>query len=218
MPQRIFLGLDHISSVPTKTGGKIDVSVKIANKAVLNYWHSAIQPEIRKLNSRADTGWYWPGKVKFFSYTAKALNQEPCCYTIGIKQGERFLPCALVFAAERYYYLRDAKKSAVFIWFMSTAPDVIYNKHGLGQSIPKLGFACIDVGITASYNNSLLGYLGLHASPKDPGLKNFYGNKCGLLNINRNQNLPGIRQNDGRYFYSDVKVALNISRYHDIYR
>lgn len=135
------------------------------------------------------------------------LGQKPGCYTIGMKVSEKFLPCALIFLAENYPHLQDRRKSSSFIWYMAAAPEDVYHKHGVGHLIPKSGVACLDIGITASFNNANDGLMGLHASPAGKRrLLNFY-KKNGMTRLGSKKVISLSRKNDGRYFFM-MRIVL----------
>jgi hypothetical protein len=149
---------------------------------------------------------------------ANILKQKPSCYTIGMKVEEKFMPCALIFMAENYPHLPEGTKACSFIWFMATLPEEVYQKNGLGNLIPKLGTACLDIGVTTSFNNSNDGLMGLHASPEGKErLVEFY-QKQGMSRLVPNKKISLMRKNDGRYFFYDSIDALHMSRSCDIWR
>lgn len=219
MTYRKISGLKHLSSLPSKSGGTVKVYVRKANKQLLEYWNQAVQPLIDNAEeNRADKGWSWPTLTKALTFVANILRQKPCCYTVGIEYNQKFFPCALIFLAENYNYLKDRNKTGSFIWFMASAPDEFYHQHGLGNQIPKLGFACLDIGVTSSFNNSNDGLMGLHASPSGgQRLLDFYL-KHRMHRLGKAENISIARQNDGRYFYFDEIEALKFSQQYDQYR
>ena len=216
MTYREIFGTKHLSTLPTKSGGTVDVVVRKANEQLLQYWNQVVQPLINNSEEkRADKGWDWPTSTKTLSFVAKILKQQPCCYTIGMKFNDKFFPCALIFVAENYKYLKSKDKDSTFIWFMASAPDEFYINNNLGDQIPKLGFACLDVGVTSSFNNANNGLIGLHASPSGKErLLEFYS-KHQMYNLDKAENISIARKNDGRYFYFDEIRALKFSQHHD---
>ena len=217
MDTRIYNGITHLSKAYTINNKICNIYIRIANSDIIDYWCAVIQPEINKDQTRADCNWNWKLFTTFHSRIGKLLNQKPKFFTIGvIKNISDFIPLSLIMVTEKYPYLINKQEQSSFIWYMSTAPKKIYDTILQGDDVLKLGLHCIDVGITSSYNNFNFGRIGLHAAPKGGSrLMAFYEDKCKLKKLNKNVNISVIRQNDGRYFYSDIENSLAISKKND---
>jgi hypothetical protein len=119
--------------------------------------------------------------------------------------------------------VENASLNAVFVWYLSTAPDS-YWREVANQlpGIPKLvGRAALDAALTISRESLAQGRLWLHADPKgSERLRTWYGTDCGMtcLGDKAFPSLPPFRMNDGRYFCLTQETALWAHRQMDEWR
>jgi hypothetical protein len=225
MPTRFVYGTQYIRKAPCRhTTGEVPVRITKINSEHLNFWDSTVQPEVDKDLRRADRGWQWPKLVKRNATLVSAIGQKPLALAFGIErtQNDEFIPVALLLVVTNYPALHVTNKKSVFIWYMSSAPRKITESIVGSNNVPSMVCEfCIDTVITVSINRRLDGLIGLHAAPLGGAWLCQRYLKTGLLNLDPNVKLPGIRRfmgNDGRYFYTDMVTALSLSQLYDRYR
>lgn len=203
------------------------------------FWHQQYQPAINNLQSpanlgpggtaqaRADVRWHWP--VMFRMAQTRPGRLGAYCITTPNAEGAA-VPVGMLLSIRGYPWLEDHNQSSSFLWFLSVAPEYLQVAMGVSQAL-MLGRALVDVGIVESVNGGHNGRIGLHAAP--PGgafLMNFYGARCGMVNLSHQRRLPhgpsGLYQsvinhpsaNDGRYFYTTEAGAISFLYPWDAFR
>ncbi|MBV1877685.1 MAG: hypothetical protein KUG79_08590 [Pseudomonadales bacterium] len=137
----------------------------------------------------------------------------------------RWIPCGMVLMAKNYNYLNQLNESAIFLWYLSTAPEEFFTAAGLNtDQMPKsIGRLIVDSAIVTSHKAGKHGKIGLHADPADPSLDSYYEKAVGLDRLAATKALPKGRQfrqkgNDGRYFYCDEQKAERLLKKFDKFR
>jgi len=218
MPRRVTSGVEFVTNAPCKYSNQtVEVYVEPANSAVLEEWHKNVQlPHIDTDGKRIDNGWNWvffnTGQRKL----GELLGQEPECYSICVKNNYTNIPMALVYVAENMETLYNKESRSCYIWYFATAPDA-YSKQFVDlDEIPKLGRLCVDIAISRSFCRKHSGVIGLHAAPTGGDkLLHFFQNHCGLNRLGNDVEITGDKENDGRYFYADEALALELSQAFD---
>jgi len=223
MPPVAFL-----HQLPTKRGTLVPISVQPITAALIDWWHTHIQPTIARLD-RADAEWDWYMIDGLWGITARGLGQDPQGYAITLPSlrdpaGDPLI-VALLYLARRYPYLPNRRLRACYLWYLSTAPSSALAPYlSSGDDLPKLiGTAGVDVGVCEAYHAGWQGRLGLHADPRGGAeLIEFY-QRCAMTRLPQTSRLPRGRRrlagNDGRYLYLDEAGALSfrkrLTAFHD---
>lgn len=215
--------LRHVVYAPTRGAGTAPVVVEVASKRTFEQWSKIVQPKIAEDPRRLDREWNWQNIVRLQGKLGQLLGQQTNCYTINVpygRDGQETIPGAMILVCENFPALDNHLLRSSFVWYLSTAPASVYKSCSISEdNTPDLGRICIDIATTLSFGNRNEGRLGLHADPAGGHwLYNFYWQKCELRVLASDATLPGVRKNDGRYFFADVKVADVISRHHDKFR
>ena len=183
-------------------------------------WMSDVQPAIDRESQarvaagkdpRADTGWawHWDRVIRPLLFHG-GRKRKAALYRLSV--GSRDRPAAMLAVLTEERWPLDPALDAVYVWYLSTAPDEVLTVDTLsGESgIPgKISQAALDVAITLSLNNPRTrGRVWLHADPggKDK-LMRWYGiDAMGTrIPMETHSRLPGFiharsRANDQRYF------------------
>jgi len=146
------------------------------------------------------------------------LGQHIHYFAITIPRPSDELVLGLVVVAGRYPFLPKPSQTGVLLWFCSTIPQEVLERH-LPQPLPKgLGKIAVDIAVTLSFQNNWAGRTGTHAHP-DGGEKliQFYENTCNMQPLSSKTALPTLGRrlfsvNDGRYYYLDETTALQFSQ------
>lgn len=196
----------------------MDVPIKVVSLTsdYVAFWHQKIQPYIKASPTpRADKHWRWG---MLFSLIGKLPDCKGYCIVIEGANGES-LPAGMLLLLGDYPWLANHTKQSSFLWFLASAPDAAMQSMGIIDP-PSLGRALVDTGVIDGYIAGHSGRIGLHAATKD--LVGFYADKCNMINLGRNNSLPRrfvkYRQklnnwpyaNDGRFFYTDDRLAQHL--------
>lgn len=213
-----------VSRAPRKGGGEVELRVSRMTIPHVVWWQANVQPIIDRDETRVDNGWNWALYVPFTMVAGTMLVQQPNAYTVGLVDHEQdaFTPVAMVLMAGRYPALDNHRKSSVFVWFLTTAPDEALlglKEHPVAEDdLPKrLGTIALDVAVTHSLNHRRKGRTGLHADEEGgDGLLAWYQRR-GMEVLPEDDRLPpGIRRlvnpNDGRYCYYTIPGARDASQ------
>lgn len=202
---------------PTR-GGWTPITIHNLDSVIVRWWDANVQPEIDKLGTdRADRGWDW---LKIFRYTSVFVNQKPRGLAIGLENVPArglFLPCALMQFVSVFPALDDPAYDSVFIWFLADAPPASILCAGMLQpnEVPRmLGTICLDTAVAVSQALGFSGRVGLHADQLGGDRLFKWYQASGMRNLPSSQRIPGLRRNDGRYFYFDPVSAANFRRAH----
>ena len=116
------------------------------------------------------------------------------------------VPVALSLMVEEFALLKEEDPVA-FLWFAASAPAEAFKAFNVPR-LDRLGQILVDTTIVTSKNAGLNGRISLHADPGgDAYLPRYYVQQCGLLPVNPNVSLTGVRVNDGRYYYATSSLA-----------
>ncbi len=200
-----------IRSLPLANGLSIGIAFQRINSVgVLNTWQRDIQHCIAALG-RPDSGWNWRNISRMAAVIG--IRQSPSIFALMVSGATTAYPSALVCLLEDTVYPMDPDFGAVYVYYMSAAPEACLTAIARRDEIPKLGGqALIDLAIQRSLARGHDGRVWLHAAPAGgQGLFDWYRNACGMQLVPGNVTLPGMRRfatgNDGRYFYHDDRSA-----------
>lgn len=215
MPDRVRTYVGRLPAV-TKHGEPtiIDIVIHDALEAgAIDRWHREVQPWIKKeIPQRPDAGWNW-SRIKSL-VTSVGIMRSPKLFQVRLVHPD--VPAAMIalLMEEQWVEQRSEILSAIFVWYMSTAPAT-YFQSSVGLKPKALGRAAIDIAITLALGQGRQGHLWLHADPGGGAdLLKKYGVEWGFANVPVAvfPELPGFqwrladfppfrtRQNDGRYF------------------
>jgi len=222
MRLRRWTGIRFISRAPNRGGGWVPLRVATLTPEHVLWWQAEIQPVIDRDPTRADAGWNWLLYAPFTFLAGTAITHAPAGYTVGIADGDDFVPCALLTLVGRMRALSDKRKRSAFVWFLTTAPEAALRRlerPALGRDdVPKrLGSIALDTAVTHSFNTGRRGLVALHADPAGgEGLLDWY-QRQGMAVLSEGKRLPrGFRRliapNDGRYCYYTKRAAEKASR------
>jgi hypothetical protein len=171
--------VDYIASLPCKgaRAERVQVNVdavplSLQRSGRCQAWHAKIQPAIAsewvldkqgQKRRRVDEKWNWPYQIEFCR--AAGLWRGPRVYQLTVGKEEQ--PAAMVFLLRKERWI-DPGAGAVYVWYLSTAPDSVLSVTTLsgGMGVPGLvGLAALDIGIVESMNAGWKGRLSLHAEP-----------------------------------------------------
>jgi hypothetical protein len=187
-------------------------------------WHADVQPVIagvRQLDRngqwrpRVDATWNWPAHIELCRAAGIWRSVRIYQMTVGPEDQPAAMICLL--RDERWI---DEGRSAVYLWYLSTAPDSLLSVMTIGGNtgVPGLlGLAVLDVGIVDSINAGWDGRLWLHSEPSGNllGLPDWYAFAAGATRVSSGSHpwLPGVggwtRENrtDDYYFAFTQETA-----------
>ena len=230
--------------LPARNGDRVPAEVVIVSHTQFRYWHQRVQlPFIRPDEGRLDRYWHWERFARF--YRALELTLERTTTNLQIlvpdRDGKEF-PAAQLLVSDGYPYLPDPQKQCVFIWYLTGAPRAAFEAYGIPDL--KTLKPMIDVAIKHSFDLGYEGRVCLHAArhwnwlalwkwrhilkyrryrEADRALCDKYSG-AGMLPLPVRSWLDRIimlgvgRANDGRYFYADERLALDLSKKMDYLR
>jgi hypothetical protein len=188
------------------------VEVKEDDWNILKSWDEKVGQHLQETN-RADANWKWHSRIAPIVFYG-GFRRRPRIFQMTI--GRDKVPAAMIAILEEERWVENSSENAVFLWFLSTAPDAYWQTvvNDL-PGMPKLvGRAALDVALTIALDGLTAGKLWLHADPKGGhGLRAWYGTDCGMTCLGKRAfpTLPGfspsIRSNDGRYFCFTEETA-----------
>jgi hypothetical protein len=183
-------------------------------------WDRKIQPSVLSDNTRADRYWSWSLFRSAFPLVLYAKERRRCLAltTLIRNQSGKAVPAAMSLFIEKHPHLPLSEQEAVFIWFISSAPkDALVN---LGvRATPSLGRILIDNALVTSMNMGLEGRVGLHcAKAGGDRLQKFYLNHCKLKHLPEGALTSLGRASDGRFFYTDERLAESLLQELDSFR
>jgi len=242
------MATEFVSSAPTSNGENCpiyfaemhDVSSRLyepssESNSIVEFWHQVCQPLIDNPTKygfdehdkpRADAGWNWKSYLQTYVWLGAQLGQEPRAYAVVYETGEGYFPAAMLLLARNYRDLNTPKQKASFGWFMSVAPNCVYEYHenhgnyGITtKNAPKnLGKILVDSLMVASNIRGHKGRIGLHADPAGKEeLTSFYEG-IPLQRLDSEIKISLARGNDGNYFFSDEKNSLALTTQFDHFR
>jgi hypothetical protein len=203
-----------IGKLPTENG-KVEIKIEPLTALHCNWWHKNVQAHIDANGSgRADTGWNWK---TWFLCTKLSTSQCPV-YGLAVMgqsksaTGEvQYLPMGLTIVVKNYPSFSDNSKKSSYLWFLSALPNSLYQDLGF-ENYKAVGRAVIDAVLCDTFNNWMLGVVGLHADPAGgENLPDWY-RKIGMEQIDPAIAIPKLkghrRKNDGRFFTYLPKTNL----------
>ena len=230
-----------VREIETKGGRRIPVLVSEAGAEGARYWHQRVQPHIINGESRQGKGenegdaqgynrldrhWNWPGLYQWTMLLERLNKRRVVLLQMNVKlaDGNAF-PVGQVLLSDGYPFIRNPRKPSVFLWFLAGAPQGALQEAGLPVDL-KLMRPLVDIAIQFSFMSGYEGRISLHAARSgnqegDQKLYNQYGHiglKPHLGKLGRFIRFVTLRQNDGRYFYTDEQKALDLSQQLDYLR
>lgn len=179
------------------------------------WWDARLGPKHLKFDTRADRFWSWSALLPMCHLVqlAKRRRCRPLVIWARADNG-RFLRVGMSIFIEEYPYLDvSTPEESVFVWFISSAEPSILKEDFQMSHPPALGRVLLDNAMVLSQNAGHKGRIGLHAARAGgAALLNIY-ERCGLLLLPEEAQLPPAvrRDNDGRFFYADPLRAESLA-------
>ena len=202
-------------------------------------WHRSVQPEIDArppttpwspfypmfllgLKTRADVGWDWRnwGNLVF---SRPLRRRKPRLFTLATRDlvSKASVPLGMIALLEAERWVEDWNEPAVFVWFMSAAPERFLQQK-LSRIPKSIGRATLDIAISVALDGPADGRLWLHADKTGgASLAQWYATGGMTCVPSRYRSLPPgapFRRNDARYFWHTKVSALKASQSLDFLR
>ncbi len=207
-----------LSRLPLK-GSKsfVDVDIYEGTRVDAEAWDSYVQPHLRG-TKRLDAQWDWPWLFNQSVLIEAARGRRVSLQCLNIRNNVgASVPLGLMLLSEGYPSLDGSARESVFLWYLASAPSSALVAMGVTYPKPNLVLhALIDVAIQRSYELGYDGSVGLHAAPEGGDeLYCRYRDDVKMSSLGSNARLTLARRlkggNDGRYFWSDPKLAQSLS-------
>ncbi|MTV41301.1 hypothetical protein [Duganella radicis] len=200
----------------------LNVRVRQCDASDAHNWKRLIQPHVGP--ARPDAKWNWPWLFWQAGKSEALFKRVPSLFCIEIAgSGGKAVPLAMMMLSEGYPALDGGYTPCVYIWYAAAAPGAALK--ALGAPPDKLSMileALLDTAIQRSYELGYDGRVGLHADPSGgEQLFSKYRDKARMTPLLGNASLTVARKmkrNDGRYFWTDPKLAQSLSNSLDFLR
>lgn len=197
----------------------IDVHIRQGGAADALNWHAFVQGHVKTTRPQApDAKWNWPWLLRTSTATEYVLGRRVGLFCLDVpSQDGKAVPLGMMMLSEGYPSLDGGTTPCVYIWYVATVPSAALKT--LKAAVDKPGMileALLDTAIQRSYELGYDGRVGLHAD-QSGGEELFakYRDKSRMIALASKVSLSLIRQlksgNDGRYFWTDPKLAQSLS-------
>lgn len=191
----------------------VPVYVGELSEQVLHIWNRKIQPVIRESHYRLDRNWNWSKMYRYLPIGERIMGRGMAGYAVQVQNdyGDE-VPAGLVLLSLGFPALDDNREKSVFLWYLTAAPTKALRDLGISAK-PKLLEILVDIALVVSKAQGYSGKIGLHAANEGGNpeaakqLLENYHTRCHLLTLPPSAKIPGVRVNDGRYFYTTPQVA-----------
>jgi hypothetical protein len=212
---------DFVRFLPGAGGTTVPVTVSESDIGHAEAWDRDIQPLIGRTN-RIDAGWRWRRNYLRSALLESAVGRKLAYLRLLTPDanGNAF-PIGQVLLADGYPYPSDRSQQCVFLWYLAGAPREAADQARVPDYKGVLA-ALVDCAIQFSYIRGYDGRMCLHASPagtiaQRKDLMERY-RRVGLYSWGGGWFAGWWRRNDGRYFYADEALALQLSGRLDSFR
>ena len=207
--------LPFVRQLPSATGTPVAVSVAevptpMRQSSRCRRWMELVHDGfIRPDPGRVDRNWDWRWQIPLITFGG-GLVRRPRMFQL-CRASDAF-PLGMLALLENERSINDHAQSAVYVWYLTGAPDNAVRDRGAPKGITT---AVLDIAVTLSLNGPAQGRLWLHAHPVGgERLLDWYRSR-GLASVPPDTILPGPaivgRPNDGRYLHLDEAGALEVS-------
>lgn len=212
-----------LNSLPSANGSApIPVTVSESDISHAEAWDRDIQMPWIDGSGRIDSGWRWRRNYLRSALLETAAGRKLAYLRVltPTADGSAF-PVGQVLLADGYPYPPDRGLPCVFLWYLAGTPREAADQVGVPEYNGVLA-ALVDCAIQFSYIQGYDGRICLHASPegtaaqRDDLMKRY--RRLGLLSWEGGWFAGWFRRNDGRYFYADEAIALQLSKRLDGFR
>ncbi|NHZ44303.1 hypothetical protein [Massilia aquatica] len=202
----------------------IDIDIREGTMIDAQNWHAVVQPHINT-QQRIDALWDWPALYTNCMVLEAGLGRKVSlqCIDIPNAHGES-VPLAMMLLSVGYPALDGSYNGSVFLWYLAAAPGAALTAMGVLYQKPMLILqALIDTAIQLSSEQGYDGRVALHAAQAGKHeLYCKYRDDARMLTLRHNAVLSLGRRmkggNDGRYFWTDPKLAQSLSNSLDYLR
>jgi hypothetical protein len=206
----------HIARLVTASGRLVDATVIEGGYEDAVRWHQDIQPHVTAMD-RLDKAWNWPRLVTYLHLFERLAQRNAVFLQINVSNDQGVaIPVGQALVSDRFPYFPRQRERCVFLWFLAAAPETALRAHKLPADL-KLGRPLVDLGLQLSFQRNYAGLSALHAASSDDrladqALYDLYEKGVGLIPVKRSLFVSLFRRNDGRYFHTDEKRALDLSQ------
>jgi hypothetical protein len=200
------------------------VAVKVVESDISHAesWDRNIQAPWVAQSGRIDALWNWRRNYLRAALLETAAGRHLAYLRVITPDAkDQAFPLGQVLLADGYPYPPSRRLPCIFLWYLAAAPKAAVAAAGAHPCTDMLA-ALVDVAVQFSYIRGYQGRLCLHASPEgtqaqQSELANRY-NKLGLQTLKGRWFAGWGRRNDGRYFFADEQVAMNVTAQFDSFR
>jgi len=210
----------YITRLPIKKSGDCQVWIEeLADRSLIDWWVTNIQPEISKDRDRPDCDWDW--RLQYNIFRRIFAKRQPYFFALCTNGRAETVVLALCFCLAEERYPPNNKLRSLFGWYLTSAPKHILRRHLEKTRVPGLiGRGSLDAILVKSVAQGHKGRVWLHADPKGgkPLLRKYSG--WGMDRIPENVSVRRFRNdvNDGRYFFYSENSSDKAIKFLDPYR
>jgi hypothetical protein len=202
----------------------IDVVIRCGGVQDPINWQRLIQPHIvASRPSSPDARWNWPWLYFHCGKSEHALKRATSLFCLDVPSTTgQSVPLAMMLLSEGYPSLDGGLSPCIYVWYVASAPTAALRALGVPYKFGMVLETLLDIAIQRSYELGYDGKVGLHADPSGGELLfSKYRDKARMQALNKNTSLTLLRKlkaNDGRYFWTDPKLAQSLSNSLDYLR
>ena len=205
----------YVQRLERRSGGFVDAVVSEGTQADARYWHHEVKSYIAP--RRLDSKWNWPRMVPWYQLIERIRNRHAVFLKVSsaTSSGHAF-PIGQLLLSDGYPFFPDARNErCVLLLYLAAAPAAALSAHGLPTDL-KIMRPLVDTAIQFSFDRGYDGRMTLHAAKgaggqQDRDLYDKYKTGCKLKSFRKGRKVALVRPNDGRYFYVDEGLAVQLT-------
>ena len=210
---------NYLRRLPFKDDSRyIDVNIRKGNMLDAEIWQEYVQGYIAEMGGRIDAGWNWPALFTRWAMSESVMGRDVSLFCLEVPvEADTAAPLAIMLISEGYPSLDGSQENSVYLWYLASAPTTALRAMGFAHPRPcMIVEALLDVAIQRSYELGYDGRVGLHAAKEGgSGLFNRYRDNVRMKALLSAASLTVGRKlkggNDGRYFWTDPKLAQSLT-------